>query len=154
MRWRQGLSLIELILLLAVLGVALTLSAGLLNPSRQAVNQAAQSLAAQVTRARLEAIRRNEFVGLRFSAQGAGQYEVFVDTNRDGAPDAVLQTVAFGQGDWGRVRLTQVQGANPFLFDTRGIPKEFAETAVTLSDRQGTYSKTVRISPQGRAEVR
>lgn len=149
----HGLSLIELIVLLAVLGVVLSLSAGILNPDRQAVNQAAQSLAAQVTRARLEAIRRNEFVGIQFSAVGAGKYEVFVDQNRDGTPDEVIQSVTFGQGDWGRVKLAGVSGGTSLLFDTRGVPVSFVQIEVTLSNRQGTYSKTVRISPQGRAAI-
>lgn len=143
----------EFLILLAVLGVVLSLSAGILNPDRQAVNQAAQSLAAQVTRARLEAIRRNEFVGISFTTQGSGGYTIFVDSNRDGAPDTLIQTVAFGQGEWGRVRLSQVSGGTSLVFDTRGVPVDFVQIEVTLSNRQGTYSKRVGISPQGRAAI-
>lgn len=152
-RGRHGFSLLELIVVLAVLGVVLSLSAGVLNPDRQAVNQAAQSLAAQVTRARLEAIRRNEFVGIQFNATGAGRYEIFVDSNRDGTPDNVIQAVTFGQGDWARVRLAQISGGTSFVFDTRGVPVNFVQIEVTLSNRQGTYTKTVQISPQGRAAI-
>lgn len=154
-RGRQGLSLIELLVLLAVLGVVLSLSAGILNPDRQAVNQAAQSLAAQVTRARLEAIRQNAFAGLVFFTTGNGGYVVFVDRNGNRTYDAneAIQTVTFGQGDWARVRLAGVSGGTSFTFDTRGVPASFTQIEITLSNRQGTYSKTVEISPQGRAAI-
>ncbi|WP_243089664.1 GspH/FimT family pseudopilin [Thermus neutrinimicus] len=155
MRWRHGFSLIELVILLAVLGVVLALSAGILNPDRQAVNQAAQSLAAQVTRARLEAIRQNAFAGLVFFTTGNGGYLVFVDRNGNRTYDTneAIQTITFGQGDWGRVKLAQVSGGTSLVFDTRGIPTGFIQIETILSNRQGTYSKTVQISPQGRAAI-
>lgn len=162
MRSALGLSLLELVVVLTVLGILLALGTGFLNSDRVAVNQAAQSLAAQVTRARLEAIRRNEFVGLAFRTAGAGGYTVFVDANRNGIQDpgeATLQTVTFGQGDWARVRLSGLQQsgtATPgavLTFDTRGVPQNPAQLSVTLSNRGGTYSKTVEISPQGRAII-
>jgi type IV fimbrial biogenesis protein FimT len=55
---RQGLAFLELLVVLSVLGVLLALGLPRLSPDRQAVSQAARGLAEQVTRARLEAIRR------------------------------------------------------------------------------------------------
>ncbi|WP_279165306.1 GspH/FimT family protein [Thermus scotoductus] len=162
MRSAFGLSLLELVVVLAVLGILLALGTGYLNSDRTAVNQAAQSLAAQVTRARLEAIRRNEFVGLALRTNGAGGYAVFLDTDRDGVQDAgetILQTVTFGQGDWARVRLSGLQQNNTavssatLVFDTRGVPQNFAILTITLSNRAETYTKTVQISEQGRATI-
>ncbi len=155
MREHHGFSLLELLVLLAVLGVVLSLSAGVLNPDRQAVGQAAQGLAAQVTRARLEAIRQNVPVGLAVFTEGAGRYAVFrdLDGNRAYSPGEEIQLVAFGQGDLGRVRLVGVSGGKLFLFDPRGVPVSFVQMEVVLGNRQGTYTKTVRISPQGRAEI-
>ncbi|WP_135255590.1 GspH/FimT family pseudopilin [Thermus caldilimi] len=156
MRKPRGLTLIELVIIIAILGVLLALGIGYLGSDRLAVNQAAQSLAAQVTRARLEAIRRNSFVGIQFGTQGFGGYVVFVDANRDGTfnpGETVVQSVTFGQGDWARVRLTAVSGASTLVFDPRGIPTSFTPSTVTLGNRAGTYSKTVQISGQGRASV-
>ncbi|MFM9419859.1 GspH/FimT family protein [Thermus scotoductus] len=156
MRTPRGFSLTELLLLLAILGTILALSSGYLNPDRQAVNQAASSLAAQVTRARLEAIRWNDFVGIRFLTGGAGGYVIFLDQNRnrtyDGA-DTAIQTITFGQGEWARVRLTALTGPEVLVFDPRGIPQDFTGATVTLSDRAGTYTQGVSLSPQGRGSL-
>ena len=54
---RRGLTLLELLLVLGILGVFLGLALPLLSPNRLALDQAARSLATQVTRARLEAIQ-------------------------------------------------------------------------------------------------
>ena len=51
---RRGLTLLELLLVLGILGVFLGLALPLLSPNRLALDQAARSLATQVTRARLE----------------------------------------------------------------------------------------------------
>lgn len=153
---KRGVTLLELLLVLGVLGVLLALGLPLLSPNRLALDQAARSLAAQVTRARLEALRRNDFVGIQFLIGGAGGYVVFVDQNRNGTYDTTettIQTVNFGQGDWAQVRLTALTGPAALVFDPRGIPQDFTGGTVTLSNRAGTYTKGVSLSPQGRASL-
>nr|WP_253665607.1 GspH/FimT family protein [Thermus scotoductus] len=80
---------------------------------------------------------------------------VFVDRNGNRTYDAneAIQTVTFGQGDWRRVKLARVSGGTSLVFDTRGIPTDFVQIEITLSNRQGTYSRTVQISPQGRSAI-
>ena len=157
MRSPYGLSLIELVVILAVLGVLLALGAPRLSPDRLAVNQAARGLAQQVTRARFEAIRRNEFVGLQLQTGGTGGAVLFVDANRNSSYDPgepIVHSMDFGTGDWGRVRLQSVSGASALVFDTRGIPRDWVQaTIVTLANRAGTYTRKVEISLQGRAQV-
>ncbi|GAB6942827.1 GspH/FimT family protein [Thermus brockianus] len=122
MRTPSRLALIELIIVVALLGILLALGTGYLRSDRMAVNQAAGSLAAQVTRARLEAIRRNAFVGLQFSMAGAGGYTLFVDANRNGSDDTgdTIQSVTFGQGGCGSKALAKLvswslpPGASPW----------------------------------------
>jgi type IV fimbrial biogenesis protein FimT len=155
MRSPYGLSLIELVVVLAVLGVFLALGVPRLNPDPQAVNQAARGLGEQVVRARLEAIRQNSFVGLLLDPGGAGRYLVFVDENANGTLDAgerVIHEVRFGQGEWARVRLTAPQSPTVLLFDSRGIPQGFAGVTVRLENRAGTYHWDLVISPQGRVQ--
>ena len=153
---RQGFSLLEVLLVLSILGVLLALSLPRLNPSEQAVAQAARMLSEQVVRARLEAIRNNAFAGVQFDPTGAGSYTVFLDT--DSTPglspnDLILQKVLFGQGDWARVRLLSPTAPATLLFDPRGIPQDFGGLTVRLSDESGTYTKGVEITPQGRVRV-
>ena len=153
---RRGLTLLELLVALSVLGVLLALGVPRLNPDRQAVSQAARGLAQQVTRARLEAIRQNEFVGLHAFTDGAGGYAVFVDRDGDRGydPGEEVHLVRFGQGEWARVRLDLGQstlGNLPLLFDPRGLPAK--PITATLALTSGGATRKVVISQQGRARV-
>lgn len=69
---KHGVTLLELLLVLGVLGALLALGLSFFSPSRLALDQAARSLAAQVNRARLEAIRQNAFVGLHVFTEAPG----------------------------------------------------------------------------------
>ncbi|MFM9419858.1 GspH/FimT family protein [Thermus scotoductus] len=152
----RGLSLLELLVILGLFGILLGLGLPLLSPNRLALDTAARSLAAQVTRTRLEAIRQNAFAGLTVFTQGAGGYAVFVDRNGNRAYDLgeEVQHIRFGQGDWSRVRLDQSQstlGNMPILFDPRGLPAK--PIAATIALASGTATRKVIISQQGRPRV-
>jgi type IV fimbrial biogenesis protein FimT len=155
---REGLTLLELLVVLSVLGVLLALGVPRLSPDRLAVDQAARGLAQQVTRARLEAIRQNAFAGLHVFTDGAGGYAVFVDRDGDRRYDSgeEVQLVRFGQGDWARVRLDvgrSTLGNLPLLFDPRGLPAKPITATLALTDRSGQVLRRVVISQQGRARV-
>lgn len=152
----RGLTLMELLVVLGILGVLLGLGLSLLSPSRLALDTAARSLAAQVTRARLEAIRHNAFAGLMVFAQEPGGYAVFIDQNGNRVYDLgeEVQVIRFGQGDWAQVRL-EVGRSNlgnlPILFDPRGVPAKPITATLTLG--AGTATRKVIVSQQGRARV-
>lgn len=153
---QRGVTLLELLLVLGVMGVLLALSLPLLSPQRLALDQAARSLAAQVTRARLEAIRQNAFAGLHVYTEGAGGYAVFIDGdgNRRYTPGEEVQVVRFGEGNWARVRLDLGQsrlGNLPLLFDPRGVPAK--PIAATIALASGSATRKVIVSQQGRARV-
>ncbi len=151
---REGFSLLELLVVLLLLGLLLALLPSRLNPDRRAVDQAARMLSEQVVRARLEAIRNNVFAGVHLFTDGAGGYAVFLDQNANRLydPTEEVQLVRFGQGDWARVRLTAPSAPVTLLFDPRGIPQDFPGLTVVLTNPQGTYTKRVEITPQGRAK--
>ncbi|WP_255418274.1 MULTISPECIES: GspH/FimT family protein [unclassified Meiothermus] len=161
----RGMTILELLVVLAILGILLALGVGNLRPDRVAVDQAAQILAAQVGRTRLEAIRNNTYAGLALISSGstymgtsfpAGGYVVCLDINADsacGAGDQVLQQVRFGEGELSRVRLLAGSGVVWIGFDSRGMPRLTGAVTVNLSNAAGTYVRQLGISVQGRASL-
>lgn len=164
MKRAKGLSAIELLVGVVVLGVLLALGGGWFGSDRMRVNQAAQILSADVNRARLEALRRNVPVGLRLNfASGANYYEIVVDGDQNGldSGDPVIGRTQLGQGEFGRIagRLRQCTAADAaaapsaeVVFDARGVYQLATSRTVELSI--GGYSRFVNINPQGRAHVR
>jgi type IV fimbrial biogenesis protein FimT len=117
-----------------------------------------------VTRARLEALRRNEPVGVRFSfGRGTKRYEIVVDNDQDGldSDDPVISRTQFGVGEWGRIvgSLRQCTAADAaasagaeVVFDARGVYQLATSRSVELSI--GSYSRFININQQGRAQIR
>ncbi len=164
MKRANGLSVIELLVVVVILGILLALGGGWFSSDRIRVNQAAQILAADVNRARLEALRRNVPVGLRLNfASGANYYEIVVDADQNGLDnnDPVVSRTQLGQGEFGRIvgRLRQCTAADAaaassaeIVFDARGVYQLATSRTVELSI--GAYSRFVNINPQGRAQTR
>lgn len=152
----QGFTLIEALIVLAILGVLLSLMAGSLRSDRIAVNQAAQGLAANVTRARLEAIKNNTYAGLSVNTSQKS-YAVWVDTNGNAAfdpgTDRVLQRVVLGQGELAKVTMGLGTTLTGIVFDSRGIPQNQGGGNVVFTDLGNSYFKTVIVNAQGRARV-
>lgn len=155
MRSQRGLSLIELVVVVAVLGILLAITILVLPNGRVAVNQAAQGFAQQFPRARLEALKNDAFAGVAFSTTGSGSYYVCVDQNgnRQCDPSDAVQNVPMGQGSNGNVRLSALSsGFTEFMFDPRGIPMDTGGT-VTFSTPDGSYSVNVAVTAAGKASV-
>ncbi|GIW25590.1 Tfp pilus assembly protein FimT/FimU [Meiothermus sp.] len=166
MRQDGGLTLVEIIVVLAILGILLTIGLSYFNPDRIAVSQASEVLSAQVTRARLEAIRHNTNGGITIHTAGNGSLQVWV-LDRTTNNRVVLQTLTLGQGDFPRVRCqsatlvastattTTCPGAASydFTFDARGVPQDQGRLSLVLSNFAGSFQRTVCINQQGRSQV-
>ncbi len=164
MKRASGLSVIELIVVTTILGILIALGGGWFSSDRMRVNQAAQILSADVTRARLEALRRNVPVGIRFSfAGGTNRYEIVADTNQNGldSDDPIISRTQFGEGEWGRVQGSLVQctaadvaasSSAEVVFDARGVYQLATSRSVRLTI--GSYSRFININQQGRAQIR
>nr|WP_245969883.1 GspH/FimT family protein [Calidithermus roseus] len=130
--------------------------AGSLRSDRIAVNQAAQGLAANVTRARLEAIKNNTYAGLSVNTSQKS-YMVWVDTNGNAAfdpgTDRVLQQVVLGQGELAQVTMGSGTTLTGIVFDSRGIPQDQLGGTVVLTNQSNTHSKTIAVNTQGRASI-
>ncbi len=166
MRQTGGLTLVEIIVVLAVLGLLLTIGLAYFNPNRIAVAQASEVLSSQVTRARLEAIRNNTSGGITINTAGNGSFQVWVLDKASGNT-VVLQTLTLGQGDFPRVRCQSATltastssttncpnaGAYSFTFDARGVPQDQGRLSIVLSNFANNYQRTVCINQQGRSQV-
>lgn len=147
MKRPRGMSVIELIIVVTILGILIALGGGWFSSDRARVNQAAQSLSADVTRARLEALRRNVPVGIRFDfSSGANRYQIVADSDQNGT----RKITQFGAGEHARIvgRLRQCTAADAapsasagVVFDARGVYQLATSRSVELSI--GSYSRFV-----------
>ena len=87
MRKKSGFSLIELLMVVAIIAVvsAVTIPGILSWRSGAKLRGAAGNLKGDVEMAKVNAIKHNNFVAVKFNGDA---YEVFVDTSGDGARDA------------------------------------------------------------------
>lgn len=161
---RAGFTLLEMLIVIAIIGVLMATGFVVIPREPFAVQQAAQGTARDVQWARFEAISRNAFVGLhpqqvRYSSgiySGNG-YLVFVDDNpRNYMYDngeTILKAIDFADS------LAQLYQASTtstttfdVVFDPRGISRGNAKMQLTSRDRK--YAQWVCVNLQGDARIK
>lgn len=157
----EGVTLIELIALVAVMGVLLAIGAAQLNPSGAATRQAAQAIAASVNQARFEAVRTNNTAGLLISAGSGGASgtitlcsEIDETVAYSCSTGTTRELVDFSGGDLARAVIASPNSVELF-FDRRGILRnpESSGLVITITDRGGGNVRTVSVLPTGSTEV-
>ncbi len=152
----RGVTLLELLLVIAIIGILGAVGFAAVPRDRFAVNQAAEGLARSFGLARLEAVRRNEFVGLQLESVAAGNaYSLFVDVNGNGqynVGEPVIKRVQFA----GSAVSIKSVGAGPtrsLVFDARGMTYGIFTGTIEFANLSGSYSRKVIVSQQGRARL-
>ena len=149
-----GFSLLELLVVMAIVGILAALGFGRLPRDRIEVQQAARSYVSSVQKARFEAISRNAFVGIK---AGGGGFEIFLDSDRSGTfttGDTVLTSFVTGSGEYPSVALSVASGNGQIVFDPRGVAHETSISSLRFgSKRDSSYALQAAISVQGRVKV-
>lgn len=155
----DGLSVIELIIVMAVAGVLLGAAAVFINPSGTVTRQAAEVIAGAANRARFEAVKTNSTSGFVVQAGSGGSTgsiticrEIDVALGLSCANGVTTEVITFDDGALARAMITD-PASTAVYFDRRGVVRNPALHVITVTDRSGNNSRTVTISPTGRAEV-
>jgi len=157
----RGFSIIELLIVLALVGILAGIGVTQLNSAGAATSQAAQVVASAINQARLEAVRTNNTAGFEVIAADANQSgTILICRNVDEtqalscATGTVARSIVLSDGDLGRARIASPATLAVF-FDRRGVVRNPASSGqvVTITDRSGGNIRRVTILPTGRAEV-
>ncbi|WP_029909531.1 GspH/FimT family pseudopilin [Pelobacter seleniigenes] len=92
----QGVTLLELIVVLAIFGIMTAVAVPYLRPTTEQaeLRAAAQELYGYFQRAKVEAAKKNLPVAIIFTLSGTNKYTVFVDSNNDKILDSGEQVIA------------------------------------------------------------
>lgn len=148
MRSDRGVTILEIMMVVAVLGVLLSIAPSLMPRESFAVRQEAQSISRLVEWARFEAVRRNAHVGVRVS--GANSHlEVYEFDPLSGTEVGIREhdVEAFGVG------IASATGY-PMAFDTRGLRDPitgFGLASIQLTS--GSHTTYVCVNAQGKTSV-
>jgi len=158
-RLAAGLSVIELLIVLAVAGILFGVGIVSLNPAGAATRQAAEVLAGAANRARFEAVKTNSTSGYEVVAGGDGSTgsiticrEIDVNVGLSCANGVITELITFDGGALARAVIAD-PARTAVYFDRRGVVRNPALHVITVTDRSGGNVRTVTISPTGRAEI-
>jgi type IV fimbrial biogenesis protein FimT len=157
---RHGVTLLEMLIVLAVMGILMSIGIVNLHPERFSVQQAITAVSSEISSTRLEAIRKNQNVGVQFQVPN-NQYVVYLDNDTSrtySSGDTILTTQAFNTDPYKGVNLSSIavggSSLNTFdvIFDARGIPRMTQAATMTLTNTGGSFSKQLAVSLQGKAK--
>lgn len=168
----KGVSLIEFLVVVAIIAILLGVGSIHLPRDRFAVDQAAQGLARDIQLARFEAIRLNWYVGIHIEPGiEASRYLLYCDNPNCLDPDSprdpsasnrrfdgdgtetVLKTVLLGRAHGSLATIRSASQTNRIVFDPRGLPAALINQTIEVGNLDGSYTREVVVSVQGNARL-
>lgn len=157
MRQRRGMTLIEILIVLAILGIAAAIMALNLRPLGGDVDGAARNLSGLVRQGRSKAMATTSSYNLVLPETSAGEQRFVFER---GSTCQFAATVAWSEDHKlsftlpPNVRLTAINGVSeadwPLCFNSRGVSR--TAPALTLTDDRGS-TRTLQIFAGGMVEI-
>lgn len=170
-----GFSLIELIIGVCIIGILTGIGILFMPLDRMQAREAARIVAADLNRARTEAIKHNTNVAFDFDNASCSGYCVYTDYSRSATPNGNLDGDANGTIELAEpilidrtittefprmiVASATFGSSSRVWFDVRGLPRAstgayFASTGrIVLRPRNNEAGFVVTLEPQGRVQV-
>lgn len=150
MRARRAFTLIEFLIVIAIIAILSAIGFTQFRRDTFQVQQAARSFATSVQKARYEAVSKNVFAGIKVSGSEFIIYRDEDDSRNYNTGDTIVSSVPIGGGDYPLVTLSNGT-FDEFVFTPRGTP--FGVTPLDLtftSSTDSSYKWDVDVSAQGR----
>lgn len=149
-----GLTTVELLLVVAVLGIIGAIAFVVLPRDRFAVNQAVEGLVADVDLARSTAIRGNQYVRLAVEPDQNRYRLVQVTWTGSGWSEVRdLKVVGLSDTRTQTVRIDPSSTLNDLFFDPRGNAIGQGAQTIVLASGSSDFTRTLAISQQGRVAL-
>ncbi|PLY01229.1 MAG: hypothetical protein C0623_05660 [Desulfuromonas sp.] len=162
----RGFSLIELMVVVAILAAVVAISAPNLKTwqDHSRVNSDARNVLGILQHARIEAVKRNEFVSVVFTnnntdGENVADYRIFVDKDADRTFDAGETSLVLSDLNYAKHTASFTGGVPSAIFNSRGMPStsdisvNFIVGNIKLDNPDDTYSKKVIVAQSGRVRI-
>jgi len=160
---KHGFTLLELMVIVAIIGIMATFAAANIIDfiPRYHVKSAARQIRAELQKAKMEAVKRNEPCLVTFTAGNPGSFRTCFNSTNGSCTDAGDQIFTdFDMTEYPNVQIDRASftsGVSYFWFNSRGMPmigSNWSAGSITIGCGNGcNYSLTIDLAASGRVQI-